>query len=154
MYVEYIFRKLNGQKIFNLESEHTNVKKTFYLHSIKDSNLFDSKNIFLNVYNRLFTNLYDKRGLKKIYIDLETHYACFLRNTKANMMLGIHIDTKKKGLSQIKKLWPTKFDFVYPLCFNFKNISKKKSPQFFLEKINIKSKNNHINLNCMFLKRI
>ena len=151
MYIEYVSRKLKDLQIFNLESEYTKAKKYVYLHS--DEKLMGSKKRFLDEYIRIFGNLFTKKKFKNKYIDLKTYYSYFLNHTKADMKSSISIDTKKRANSQIKKLWSNKFDFIYPRCLNFRIISKKKSLQFFFEKINLKSENNHLNLNCMFLKK-
>ena len=156
MFVEFISR--NNEKSPGLNLNKGDQIEIRYLlnDSNKKSSSIEFKYNFFFKHLQFFRILCSRKKTKIKYITAEEYQVFFLELKKRSLRGLRDNGTIKSKIMQENKIVLKKLKYNFPRFFNFnrQNEMKSKRGKFFLQKINLKSRNNLFNINCITIEKI
>ena len=156
MFVEFISRNNEKSLGLNLNKRNQIEIRYFLNDSNKKSSSIEFKYNFFLKYPQFFRILYGKKKTKIKYTTAENYEILFLELKKRSLKWKRDIGTIKSKIIQENKIVLKKLNYNFSQFFKFnrKNEMKSKKGNFFLQKINLKSRNNLFNINCLTIEKI
>ena len=155
MFVELIFR--TRKKSFGLSINKKNIVATKYFLKISGKNSLArvlKYNFFLK-YFQSFRALHGKGKNKIKHINPREYRGSLFEFKKNNFSWKRAVQIIESKKLPENKILPANINYKFSGIskFNVQNDLKRKKTNFFLEKINLKAKNNLFNLNCLIIKK-